>query len=259
MTKLIGSIFLTSALLLAGIASANAQATRTWVSGVGDDVNPCSRTAPCKTFAGAISKTAPKGEINVLDPGGFGAVTITKSISIISESVQAGVLVSGTNGIIINALATDVVQLRGLNFSGVGTGLAAIKIMSAGSVQINNCLIHDFKGAGAVGISVVPTAAPVNVVVSDTRISDNAVGVLVQPGGANNATIMLDRVTIDDNVGEGLHTLTQQAQAYLNNSVITGNGRGVLASTQSSILSFGNNVIANNTINGNPTSTPPLK
>src|SRR5438445_11876732 len=84
-----------------------AQATRTWVSGVGDDANPCSRTAPCKTFAGAISKTAAAGEINVLDPGGFGAVTITKSITISSEGFEAGVLVSGTNGIVIAAAATD--------------------------------------------------------------------------------------------------------------------------------------------------------
>src|SRR5919107_5637110 len=83
--------------------AAHAQATRTWVSGVGDDVNPCSRTAPCKTFAGAISKTATGGEINVLDPGGFGGVTITKSITISSEGFEAGVLVSGTNAIVINA------------------------------------------------------------------------------------------------------------------------------------------------------------
>src|SRR6478752_8247393 len=89
-------------------APANAQATRTWVSGVGDDVNPCSRTAPCKTFAGAISKTAAFGEINVLDPGGFGAVTITKSISIRSDHIEAGVLVSGTNGIVVSLpLTTD--------------------------------------------------------------------------------------------------------------------------------------------------------
>ena len=67
---------------------AHAQATRTWVSGVGDDANPCSRTAPCKTFAGAISKTAAGGEINVLDPGGFGAVTITKSITISSRGLR---------------------------------------------------------------------------------------------------------------------------------------------------------------------------
>src|SRR6195256_3021384 len=96
--------------LLAG-KSASAQATRTWVSGVGDDVNPCSRTAPCKTFAGAISKTATAGEINVLDPGGFGAVTITKSITISSEGFEAGVLVSGTNAIIINAPTNAVIVL----------------------------------------------------------------------------------------------------------------------------------------------------
>src|ERR1035441_6992466 len=89
---------------------ANAQASRTWVSGVGDDANPCSRTAPCKTFAGAISKTAAAGEINVLDPGGFGAVTITKSMSIIADGMgPAGVLVSGGNGIVIAAGLTDVV------------------------------------------------------------------------------------------------------------------------------------------------------
>src|SRR5580700_2592827 len=90
---------------------ANAQATRTWVSGVGDDANPCSRTAPCKTFAGAISKTAPAGEINVLDPGGFGGVTITKSITISSVAFEAGVLVSGTPGITVAAVATDQVVL----------------------------------------------------------------------------------------------------------------------------------------------------
>src|SRR5437867_642944 len=94
-------------------APAHAQATRTWVSGVGDDANPCSRTAPCKTFAGAISKTAPSGEINCLDPGGFGAVTITKAITISCEIGTAGVLVSGTNGIIVNAGVNDAVVLRG--------------------------------------------------------------------------------------------------------------------------------------------------
>src|SRR6516225_12314689 len=105
---------------------AQAQATRTWVSGVGDDANPCSRTAPCKTFAGAISKTAPGGEIDVLDPGGFGAVTITKSISIEACCI-AGVLVSGTNGIVVSAPAGSNVVLRGLTIEGLGTGLAGVK------------------------------------------------------------------------------------------------------------------------------------
>src|ERR1043166_6986907 len=107
--------FLSTAALVVGFSTiVQAQATRTWVSGVGDDANPCSRTAPCKTFAGAISKTATGGEINVLDPGGFGGVTITKSITISSEGFEAGVLVSGTNAIIINAATTSVVVLRGL-------------------------------------------------------------------------------------------------------------------------------------------------
>src|SRR5450756_2861664 len=100
----VGSLIV-AALLVPRVALG--QATRTWVSGVGDDANPCSRTAPCKTFAGAISKTAPHGEIDVLDPGGFGAVTITKSISIEADGELAGLLVSGTNGIVVAAGPTD--------------------------------------------------------------------------------------------------------------------------------------------------------
>src|SRR5215217_2130452 len=100
------------------VSMAQAQATRTWVSGVGDDVNPCSRTAPCKTFAGAISKTAVNGEINCLDPAGYGAVTVTKSITIDCEDTQGSILSSGTNGVIVNiTAATDIkksFKLRGV-------------------------------------------------------------------------------------------------------------------------------------------------
>src|SRR3954462_12265483 len=98
-------------------APASAQATRTWVSGVGDDANPCSRTAPCKTFAGAISKTAIAGEINCIDSGGIGAVTITKSMSIICDNVEAGIAATGTNGIIVNG-AGIVVYISGLDIEG---------------------------------------------------------------------------------------------------------------------------------------------
>jgi hypothetical protein len=113
---LLGLALILLSLLAPG--STHAQATRTWVSGVGD--NPCSRTAPCKTFAGAISKTAPGGEINALDPGGFGAVTITKSITIDGGGGQiASVLVAGTNGIIVSAAATDVVILRNIRLDGI--------------------------------------------------------------------------------------------------------------------------------------------
>src|ERR1700755_1642786 len=104
-------------------APAHAQATRTWVSGVGDDVNPCSRTAPCKTFAGAISKTATAGEINCLDPGGMGTVTITKSMTINCHEVFGSILASGVPGITINATAAgSKVVLRGLQINGVVGG-----------------------------------------------------------------------------------------------------------------------------------------
>ena len=125
-------------------APAHAQASRTWVSGVGDDANPCSRTAPCKTFAGAISKTAAGGEINCLDPGGFGAVTITKSITIDCHEIFGSVLVSGTNGINIAATGGNVV-LRNLNINGlVANGLKGISITTAANVWIEDCAIFGF-------------------------------------------------------------------------------------------------------------------
>src|SRR5438309_10911846 len=123
------SISLTLLVICLWSSAAHAQAPRTWVSGVGDDANPCSRTAPCKTFAGAISKTAAGGEIDTLDPGGFGAVTITKSLTI--DGVGGGessVLVSGTNGIVISAVATDIVTLRNIQVTGIGSGLHGVKV-----------------------------------------------------------------------------------------------------------------------------------
>src|ERR1700748_2190374 len=107
MHRVVLQVFAISVLApMLSLAPAHAQATRTWVSGVGNDADPCSRTAPCKTFAGAISKTAAQGEINCVDPGGFGAVTITKSIIISCEGLTAGVLVTGTNGIVVSVAST---------------------------------------------------------------------------------------------------------------------------------------------------------
>jgi hypothetical protein len=123
---------------------ASAQATRTWISGVGDDANPCSRTAPCKTYQGTISKTATNGEINSIDPGGFGAVTITKSITLDGGPFMAGILVSGTNGIVINAVGAQV-TLRNLTLDGLTTGLNGIRIINADAVFIENCQIFGFS------------------------------------------------------------------------------------------------------------------
>src|SRR5579884_4434041 len=116
------------------------QASRTWVSGVGDDANPCSRTAPCKTFAGAISKTAAGGEIDALDPAGFGAVTITKAITIDGGGGQvASVLVAGTNGIVVQAGPSDVVILRNLRINGIGSGINGIRFLAGKTLTVDNC------------------------------------------------------------------------------------------------------------------------
>jgi hypothetical protein len=188
--------------------SAFGQATRTWVSGVGDDANPCSRTAPCKTFAGAISKTAPKGEINVLDPGGFGGVTITKSITIKSYT-EAGVLVSGTNAIVVNGTSSDKVTLKGLDFNGLGTGLTGLKVLSAASVHVLDSEVSGFK----TGIAVV-SSSTAHLVVFNTHVHDNGIGVFSGPGtaGATATVTTLRNDVIADNTC-GIVTASSGASA----------------------------------------------
>ena len=180
---------------------ANAQATRTWVSGVGDDVNPCSRTAPCKTFAGAISKTAAGGEINVLDPGGYGGVTITKSISIVNDGVgSAGVLVSGTNAIIVNAAAGDVIVLRGLDIEGLGSGLNGIRHIAGGSLTVENCTINNFTQKGIDYEPSGPSQLAVkNTIIRNNVNGGNSGGILIKPGIGAFALATIDGVTLTRN------------------------------------------------------------
>jgi len=209
MRHLVKGGLLALALLAAPIVG-HAQATRTWVSGVGDDVNPCSRTAPCKTFAGAISKTAAGGEINVLDPGGFGTVTITKSITIGTDPALGGTLNASTNGVIINAATTDTVTLRGLVImgpsTGVSTGLNGVRIVQAGTVNIENCYIYGNRSAAPNGNGVVAvnTSGTLRLNVTRTLLSENGAastgaGVLVQPTGTGSAIVSLDNVTAINN------------------------------------------------------------
>src|SRR3954452_10387026 len=192
-------------LLFAFSSLAHAQATRTWVSGVGDDANPCSRTAPCKTFVGAISKTATGGEINVLDPGGFGGVTITKSITISSEGFEAGVLVSGTNAIIINAGSTGVVVLRGLDIEGLGTGLDGIKVIGGlAALHVEKCTVNAFRGTNGSGIEIAPTTAGTTLVfIKDTIVRNNGQGtgggIFINPGANVNLKASLDNVRSENN------------------------------------------------------------
>jgi Right handed beta helix region len=243
---------LTLLLLLTLTTLAHAQATRTWVSGVGDDANPCSRTAPCKTFAGAISKTAPGGEIDVLDPGGFGALTITKAISIEADGLVAGVLVSGTNGFVIAAGATDTVTLRGLTFEGIGTGLNGVSILSAGTVLIDHCYINGFTNDG-VNVSPGAPATNTNVTIQNTTIkgttgtAPNGYGIYVKPAAGTTVNLTVNGVTSNMNQAGALRLETSSAKATVRDSNFSLNtgGNAVVANT-SSTISIDNTLIAGN-------------
>jgi hypothetical protein len=165
------------AMCIFGAPALRAQATRTWVSGVGDDANPCSRTAPCKTFAGAISKTAAAGEINIIDPGGYGAVTITKSITINGGGSFGSVLVAGANGIVVNVASTDVVTIRNVSINGAGSGLNGIRMIGSGSLFVENVDIHQFTDKG-IDFQPVGTA---QLFVTNTAIRNTAGGILMKP------------------------------------------------------------------------------
>jgi hypothetical protein len=216
---------------------AEAQATRTWVSGVGDDANPCSRTAPCKTFAGAISKTAAGGEIDIIDPGGFGAVTITKSITIDGNGALAGILATlGSTGVIVNAATTDVVILRNLSFEGAGTGANGIRVLSAKQVHVENCTIQNFASNG-----ILYNAPEGSLFVTDTTMKQiPSQGIYVQSG-----TAMLDRVTL---TGNGFGLLAGiEANVTVKNSVASGNGTGFAAAySASSQLTVEDSATSNN-------------
>lgn len=246
--------------------SAYAQATRTWVSGVGDDANPCSRTAPCKTFAGAISKTAPGGEIDALDPGGFGALTITKSITLDGGGGQvASVLVAGTNGIVVAAQPSDVVIIRNLRFDGLlgagnaNAGTNGIRFISGAALAIENCTIFGFNTWGI----DFETSGTSTLTVSNTVLENNGIGntstvggggILIAPFGNSAVT----KAEITDTkalsnligfkaIGDGT---TQKVNVTINNSKALGGSKsgftaessnGPVTMVLNSVISAGNN------------------
>jgi hypothetical protein len=248
-----------------------AQATRTWVSGLGDDVNPCSRTAPCKTFAGAISKTATGGEIDVLDPAGFGAVTITKSLTIDGGGQLASVLVSGTNAIVISA-GTGKVILRNLSINGTGTGLSGIVFNSAASLTVENCQIFGFASNGILvspasgtghiavlnttfannnqgGIQVKSTGGTTTVTVTGVQTIHNGFGIGVDTTGGGTVSMMVDHTTANENTGAGLQGLGSGTTILMSNSMFSHNDTGWNITAPAAVFSFVSNIINQNTTN----------
>jgi hypothetical protein len=252
---------LTTILLSVGLtAPSYAQATRTWVSGVGDDANPCSRTAPCKTFAGAISKTAAGGEISVLDPGGFGAVTISKSMTINGGGELAGILSSGTNGIVVNtSLTTDVVILRNLSINGARSGLNGISYLAGAQLAVENVSI---SGVTQSGIEVAHTGTG-RLIVRNTDITGGLTGVKITSGsvaaslsdvsirGATNGVDALsgsiDIRDSDISQNSGIGLLAEGGSISLESSLLSGNAIGLQAQTGSTVRIVNNGIYNNGT------------
>ncbi|HWN10342.1 MAG TPA: right-handed parallel beta-helix repeat-containing protein [Pyrinomonadaceae bacterium] len=218
-------------------SAAQAQATRTWVSGVGDDVNPCSRTAPCKTYAGAISKTAAGGEISTLDPGGFGAVTITKSMTIEGTKGQGygSILASGTNGVVVNdSLSatpnTAIVVLRNLSINGAGStkGTNGVRFTAGKAVHVEDCQINNFGTGTGRGIDITLTA-----------------------GITGGQRVVVRDTIIKQNTGDGIFASNSNAlgvQIYVENSLVSQNNNGITAGTNSRFI------VKNSSFTGNTTT-----
>jgi hypothetical protein len=236
------------ALTLAFTSFAQAQATRTWVSGVGDDVNPCSRTAPCKTFAGAISKTFIHGEIDALDPAGYGTLNITKSITVDGGTGQgwASVLASGTTGFIIN-IATNVndpfreVILRNISINGSGasgavgtrTGVHGINFIQGTHLSVENCQIFGFTQHG---IRVALTTNG-SIKVVNSLIEENTLDGINMSTTSGQVLATIDHTEIM-NCGSDAIEAAGFGRANVSNSVLT-------HITDSGIKTSGNDNIVN--------------
>ncbi|GGD70210.1 membrane protein [Emticicia aquatilis] len=254
------------------------QATRTWVSGVGDDANPCSRTAPCKTFAGAISKTAAGGEISVLDPGGYGAVTITKAITINGDGTLAGILSAGTNGINVNAGVNDIVVIRNISINGTTSGLNGIRFLAGGQLHIENCSISGFTTKGidvaktaagiltventsingpstaATGIYISTTSDTIKATLNNVKISNLGVGIDVVADASVSANqSAMNFVTItNSNISNNSTAIRAKNTAQINieNSNVSNNSTAIIANDVASIIRLSNVNIFNNNVFG---------
>ena len=250
--------------------AAQAQATRTWVSGLGDDANPCSRTAPCKTFPGAYSKTAVGGEIDVVDPGGFGTITIGHSITIDGGGgLMASILNSGTTGVVINGGSSDDIILRNITIEGVSDyavpGLTGVIFNSGRSLSIEHCVIEnqtqygvfmntttstrmniansEFNHIGLVGIYGSSSGSNNAVNVTNTSVVGAGTGVQAH----NNTSIQFSYGMIGNSTGDGVFTDgTSNSNVTVESSTITANNNGVHATNGT--IRIGHNSISFNNL-----------
>ena len=248
--KLIISLAVLAVMMVAG--NMFGQATRTWVSGVGDDANPCSRTAPCKTFAGAISKTASCGEIDALDPGGFGAVTITKPITIDGGGgIVASILNAGSHGVIVNLPGGDACQgtviLRNLSINGANSGLSSVRLVSSGTTNLH--IEHVSMQRSQKGVDILPSTS-CNVFLRDVDIRAMSVdGVSFSPIAGNAQKISAHDVRSRQSGNAGIR-FTNDTSGSIDGSQFQGNLVGVQIDQTSDHIALADTVISENGANG---------
>jgi hypothetical protein len=254
------------------VSPAQAQATRTWVSGVGNDANPCSRTAPCKTWAGAISKTAAGGEIDALDPGGYGALTITKAITLDGGTVGVvSTLVAGTNGIVVQAGASDVVTLRNFAIDGIAqagsAGVNGIRFLTGLVLHIDNMKVFSFsthciddenstsssrlivensvlQNCAGDGILVKPAVLGF-ATITNTLMNNNGNGLVAQDG----SRVTVTNSQASSNTGTGMQAAAAGSGMFLDifDSTISENGgNGVQAAGAAATVRVSNDNVSNN-------------
>jgi len=284
-STLLGTLFVVGL----ATAPAQAQATRTWVSGVGDDANPCSRTAPCKTWPGAISKTATGGEIDALDPGGFGTVTITKSITLDGGGGQVAAILAapGVGGVNVSA-AGGVVILRNLRINGAG-GTTGVLISAAAAVVVEKCDIFGFAQAA---IQATVSTGTLALKVQESTLNNNGSGVSIKPSGGAIVNASIERTHADASTGGGIrvdgtnggssNVAITDSSVSLNNSlavnavsgpsgnvkvdltrvvIANNNGAGVQSNNGTggtSIVTVGQSILSNNTSAWSPVGTAQL-
>jgi hypothetical protein len=246
--------FLLGLILVLIASSTHAHAApRTWVSGVGDDSNPCSRTAPCKTFDHVISMTDPGGEIVVLDPGDYGPVKITQSVTIDGHAVFAGItgntslVFPGTDAaVVVDAGPTGVVILRGLNLSsvdigdGTGTGRNGIQYKSGATLVIDHCSVSGFT-QNAIDVSL---AGPKNLVVNNTNFASNTVGIHLADTTGTDARAQVTNCVIAGNTAFGVRA-EGKGTISVANSLLTQNGVAVRAETDATVRLSNNEIFDN--------------
>jgi Right handed beta helix region len=226
-----------------------------WISSTGSDSNPpCTAALPCQSFVQALGYLESGGQLNCLDSPGVSEPDVSTTVSVTIDC--AGVYEPASDGAGVGAFSlsgtNQVVKIRNLTISGAAGGYPAIKVTGSGTLILENCVFENFTASGAgPALDIEPNGA-FNLVVTNSRISNSAAGVVIKPAAGGSVTATFNGVTIADNTGGGMKTDTTNGAVSvdISNSTINNNaGNGLNAVSGAggtNMLNIRNSVIARN-------------